>query len=196
MIDLKFILLTYLLGPVISVPYGLKYLRLSPYLIFFYLSLLYILALPVIFKALELGGHKKIYKTRIIRKICKSCEIKAEEEVERVKNSGDQLVRYFQKKLGHLGFYLAISLFTFLFGIFWAAALSYLLKVKRKRAVLAITIGILVGDLFWVSVIFYSLPLLNTQIIVLLVIAYLLLYGRKREIAIMKKVGRKMLKTS
>ena len=102
------------------------------------------------------------------------------------------MVTYFQRKLGHLGFYLAISFFTVLFGIFWAAIFSYWLKVEKKRAILAITLGVLIGNLLWVSIIFYSLPMLKTEIVILLIIAYLLIYGRQREIAIIKSLGKKV----
>jgi uncharacterized membrane protein len=188
---INFIILSYALGPIVAVPYGLRFLHLDPFSIFFSLTLLYLAAIPLIFKFLELGGHRKIYRGSILKKICKTCGIKAEEEVDRIRKTGDDTISYFEKKLGHLGFYFAISVFTFLFGIFWAAIFSYFLKVKRKRAVLAISSGIVFGNFFWVLVISYSLPMIKTEIILLLVVIYLLIYGRKRERDIMRKLGRK-----
>lgn len=191
MINFKFILLAYLFGPVVAVPYGLTSLHLLPWELFLYLSFLYLLSLPFLFKILELGGHTKIYQGRIIEKICQTCGIKAEKEVKKVEKSGNELLQYFQNKIGHLGFYLAISIFTFLFGVFLAALFSYLLKIKRKRAFLAISGGIFLGNFFWISVIYYSLPMMKLEFIFILLSIYLLLYGRKREIDIIKKIGKK-----
>lgn len=191
MIDLTFIALSYTLGPVVSIPYALQFLNLTPLDIFLYLSFLYLVMLPLIFQTFEFVGHRKLYRNNIIWKICRICDVKAEEEVKKVKKTGDSLIENFENRMGHLGFYIAIVAFTFLFGVFLAALLAYLLKVKRRRALWSISLGILFGNLFWVIVIAYSLPRLHFEFILLLLVIISLIYGRKREIDVLKKIGKK-----
>lgn len=180
---LNFILLAYTLGPVIAIPYGLRTLLLSPTQLFLLLTAIYIFPLPLIFKLIEFGGyHKRLYRGGIYERFSKITNKKVRE----ITNIGDEITKAFEKKLGHLGFYLAISIFTFLFGIFWAAFFSYLLRVKRKGAITSIALGVILGDIFWISVIYYSLPLMSTELILLLLIIYLLIYGRKREIKVVR----------
>ena len=192
MIDLTFIALTYALGPIASIPYALEFLRLSPAEIFIYLSLFYILALPLVFQAFEFVGHRKHYRSSMIQKICKTCNVTAENEAKKVRKTGDDLIENFENRLGHLGFYIAIAAFTFLFGVFLAAFFAYLLKVKRRRALWSISLGILFGNLFWVIVISYSLPRLHFEFIILLIVMMSLVYGRKREIEILKKISTRL----
>jgi len=196
MIDINFIILSYIFGPVISIPYAIEFLSYSPLEIFIILSSLYIIILPFIFKIFEFLGHRKIYRGNIIKKVCKICGIKAEEEVQKIKKKGDILIENFEKRAGHLGFYIAISVFTFLFGIFWATFLAYLLKVKRILAMWSISIGVLIGNSFWVLILTYSLSKLQLefiQFILLLIFVFLLFYGRRREIKILKKISGKLI---
>ncbi|MEM2918232.1 MAG: small multi-drug export protein [Candidatus Altiarchaeota archaeon] len=193
MMDITFVLLSYILGPIASVPYAIKFLNLGPVEIFLYLSFLYLAALPLIFKIFEFFRHKEIYEESIIRKICRVCDIKAKEEIEKVRKTGNVLIENFENKLGHLGFYVAISIFTFLFGIFLASILAYFLKIRKDRAMLCISIGALIGNFFWVLVITYSLPRLQSEFTLILFILAFLLYGKRREIEILRKVSGKLL---
>ncbi len=192
MIDFTFIALSYTLGPVVSIPYALQFLNLSSLDIFLYLSFLYILALPLIFQAFEFVGHRKLYRNSMIQKICKVCNVTAENEAKKVRKTGDDLIENFENRMGHLGFYIAIAVFTFLFGVFLAAFFAYLLKVKRKRALWSISLGILFGNLFWVIVISYSLPRPHFEFLLLLIVILSLIYGRKREFEILKKISVKL----
>lgn len=193
MIDITFVFLSYIFGPIISVPYAINFLNLNPFEIFLYLSLLYLAALPLIFKAFEFFKHKKIYRENLINKICKICNIKAKEEIEKVMEKGNDLIENFEKRVGHLGFYIAISIFTFLFGIFLASILAYLLKVKMSRAILFISLGVILGNLFWILVISYSLPIIQSEFALIIFIFAFLLYGKKREIEILKKISVRIL---
>ena len=192
MIDLTFIALSYTLGPVVSIPYALQFLHLSSLEIFLYLSFLYILALPLVFHTFEFLGHRKFYRNSMIQKICKVCNVTAENEAKKVRKTGDDLIENFENRMGHLGFYIAIATFTFLFGVFLAAFFAYLLKVKRRRALWSISFGILFGNLFWVIVISYSLPKLHFEFMLLLIVLMSLVYGRKREMDILKKISLKL----
>lgn len=183
---LEFIILAYLLGPVVAIPYGLGFL--SPFEIFIALSALYILALPVLFRFLEFAGYSRIYRISIFKKFSKITH----RSVKSVRETGDDIINAFEGRLGHLGFYLAISVFTILFGIFWAALFSYLLKVRERFAILAISIGIIFGNLFWLFwllVLRYSIPMTTSQMIIFGLFILLLIYGIKRERDTIRRVG-------
>ncbi len=183
---LKFIILAYALGPVFAIPYGLNFL--SPYEIFIALSALYILALPVLFRFLEFAGYRKIYRISIFKKFSKITH----KSVRSVREAGDDIINAFEGRLGHLGFYLAISVFTILFGIFWATFFSYLLKIRERFAILAISLGIILGNLFWLLVLRYSFPMTTFEMLIFGLFILLLIYGRKREMDVIKKIGLKL----
>lgn len=183
---LKFIILAYILGPVAAIPYGLNFL--SPFEIFIVLSALYILPLPIFFKFLEFGGHTRIYRISIFKKFSKITK----KSVARIIEEGDDIINAFEGRLGHLGFYLAVSVFTILFGIFWASFFSYLLKIKKKSAILAISIGVILGNIFWLLILRYSIPMTTSEMLIFGLFILLLIYGRKREMDVIRKIGIKL----
>lgn len=187
---LDFLFLAYLLGPIAAIPYGLYSMHLSPALVYVYLSLVYILPLPLIFKAYEYGGHyTKYYSDGIFKKFSKMTR----SQITEVMSNGHEIQEAFEQRLGHLGFYLAISVFTFLFGIFWAALFAYMLKVKRTEAIFSIAIGVFVGDAFWLIVTLNLLPMRTPlEILSYLVLLFLLIYGRKREMEAIKWAAEKI----
>lgn len=183
---LEFIILAYIFGPVVAIPYGLKFL--SPFEIFIALSAIYILPLPIMFKFLEFGGHRRIYRISIFKKFSKITN----KSVDNIKETGDDIINAFEGRLGHLGFYLAISIFTILFGIFWATFFSYLLRIREKSAILAISFGVILGNIFWLLILRYSIPMTTSEMLILGLLILLLIYGRKREMDVIRKIGMKL----
>jgi len=189
---LYFVLLAYLFGPVAAIPYGLYNLGLDPVSIYVYLSLVYVLPVPMIFWFFEFAGsYRKFYSLSFFRKFAKVTK----RSVKDVLSVGDELQEEFEQRLGHLGFYLAISVFTFLFGIFWASLFAYVLKVKKARAILSIAAGVLVGDAFWLLVTLEMLPLKTPlEVLSILVLISLVIYGRKREAEVIRWVESRLRK--
>jgi hypothetical protein len=175
---LNFILLAYLFGPVAAIPYALNVLHLSAVLVYLCLSVVYIAPLPVIFWALEYGGHyRKYYTEGIFRKFSKITNKKAADVI----NFGDEIQEAFEERLGQLGFYLALSVLTFLVGIFWAVLFAYVLKIKRTGAIMFIALGVVIGDAFWLIVTLNLMQKTPFEILFVILLVLLLLYGRKRE---------------
>jgi len=176
---LNFILLAYLFGPVAAIPYALNVLHLSAVLVYLCLSVVYIAPLPVIFWALEYGGHyRKYYTEGIFRKFSKITNKKAADVI----NFGDEIQEAFEERLGQLGFYLALSVLTFLVGIFWAVLFAYVLKIKRTGAIMFIALGVVIGDAFWLIVTLNLMQMKTPfEILFVILLVLLLLYGRKRE---------------
>ena len=187
---LDFILLAYLFGPVAAIPYALNVLHLTPAWVYIYLSAVYIAPLPVIFWALEYGGHyRKYYAQGIFRKFSKITHKKAADII----NFGDEIQEAFEQRLGHLGFYLALSVLTFLSGIFWAVLFAYVLKIKRTGAILFIAIGVVIGDAFWLIVTLNLMQMRTPlEILTLVLLVFLLIYGRKREMDAIRWVAAKV----
>lgn len=125
---INFIILASFVGPVGAIPYDLQVM--SPVDIFIILSILYLFPLPILFKLFEFGGtHRRIYRMRIFGRVSKI----ANRHIDEIIELEDRITDMFKRRWGHLGFYLSISLLTFLFGVFWASVISYMLMVKRKR---------------------------------------------------------------
>ncbi|MCK5345042.1 MAG: hypothetical protein KAR20_16645 [Candidatus Heimdallarchaeota archaeon] len=179
---LKFIILAYVFGPVIAIPYGSGIFSSEE--IFIYLLIIYILPLPVLFKVLEFIEHNGLYRMAIFRKFSKVTHKKVQE----VMADGDDILHLYETRMGYVGFYVAIAIFTFLFGIFWATLLSYLLRTRRSRAILAIGTGVVLGNIFWSIVLMYSIRMTQMQMALLGVGTYLIIYGRGMEIKVIKKI--------
>jgi len=182
---INFIILASFVGPVGAIPYGLQVM--SPVEIFIILSILYLFPLPILFKLFEFGGtHRRIYRMRIFRRVSKI----ANRHIDEIIELEDRITDMFKERWGHLGFYLSISLMTFLFGVFWASVISYMLMVKRKRAMLAIGAGVLMGNLFWLLLIEYFKTMITPIEIMAIVILFpLLMYGVKREMETIREIA-------
>ncbi len=180
-----FLLLAVFLGPAGSVSFGLGIL--SPLDVFIILTLLYVLPIPVIFKLFEYGGHhRRIYRTRIYRK---AAEITGRRMDELLKQ-GDEIITLFKENIGQLGLYLTVVLFTLIFGVFWASLFSYLLLVKRKRAIASMTVGVMLGNIFWIVFALYSRSLIKpVEMALLALLIPVWVYGAKREIEILRKIA-------
>ncbi len=187
---LEFIVLAYTLGPMATIPYGLDVMSMSPLEIFFALSILYITPIPFLFKFFELGGrHRELYRKTLFKKVSRITD----EKVDDVMKMGGKITRMFQQRLGHLGFYLSIVLFTFLFGVFWAAFVSYILMVKRKRAIFSISVGAILGNIFWLFLIEHFMGFITPiEMITIAVLIPLLIYGSKREMKVIKEIVAKL----
>jgi len=183
---LNFIILAMVLGPAGSIPYGLEIL--SPLEIFIILLLLYTLPIPFIFKLFEYGGHhRRIYRMRIFKK---ASEITGK-EIEDMIEKGDRITSLFEKRMGHLGLYATIVIFTIVFGVFWASLFSYLLMVKRRRAIYSMIIGIIMGNTFWIIVISYFRSVIKPlEMMLIAILIPLWIYGTKREMDILKKIAK------
>lgn len=186
---LYFVFFAYTLGPLVTISYGLNVLSLSPLEVFTYLSLLNILPLPLLFWFFDFGRSREIYRMRIIRRISKLTSFRFEEVV----SEGDRITTMFEERLGHIGFYFSISLFTFVFGVFWAAVLSYFLAVNRKIATLCISAGVIVGNVFWLMMIeFFREYLTYSSIMFIGLFMLFLAYGSRQEMKVLKEIASKL----
>ena len=187
---LELIILAYVAGPVVAIPYALG-LGLDAISIYLYLAVIYIAPLPLIFEACYVGNYyRKVYRGALMRKFSKI----SHKHVSELFQMGDEIQKKFEERLGHLGFYLAISVFTILSGIFWATLFAYFLKVHRLRAIIAIAAGVLVGDAFWLLIALKLSPVTKPYeslmiMFMLALIVSLIIYGRKREMEVINKVS-------
>lgn len=187
---LNYLLLAYLFGPVAAIPYALNVMDLSPELVYVSLTAIYIAPLPAIFYALEYGGH---YRRRYSKGLFRNFSRITKKKIEEVISFGDEIQDAFEHRLGHLGFYLALSVLTFLVGIFWAVLFAYALKIKKTHAILFISLGVVVGDAFWLMVTVSLLPMTTPfEVLSVLLLFSLIVYGRKREISAIRWVESKI----
>lgn len=184
---INFIILAYFFGPVMAIPYGLNIMHLSPWLVYVYLAAVYIIPLPLFFWVLERGGHyKRHYKLAIFRKFSRITNKKVADVV----SFGDEIQEAFEQRLGHLGFYLALSVLTFLVGILWAVPFAYVLKIKKTGAIAFIALGVFVGDAFWLLVTLNLLQMRTPfEILTVLILLALIAYGKKREMDVIRWVA-------
>lgn len=184
---LEFLFLSYVFGPVAAIPYALNYMNLSPGMVYLYLACVYIIPLPLIFGLFRLGNYyRRRYRSSLLKKFSRI----SRKHISEVMAFGDEIQQGFEERLGHLGFYGAISVFTFLFGIFWASLFAYILGVDRSKAIISIAAGVLFGNAFWLLVILNFLPLKTpVEVLALLAVVWLVVYGWRRETEVIKKIA-------
>lgn len=175
---IKTVLLTYLFGPAIGLPFagGEVDLALVAGLVLFLQALTAI----VIFKILHFVDYGSQCKRHVINKIC----LFTEKEIVEVRKNADTLIDRFHRRGGHHGYYISLVFFSFAFGFVWAVVIAYSLKLRRRYSFIPILLGSSFSFAFWFLVLQYSLNFVTAEGFTMLSISMALLffsYGRIRE---------------
>jgi len=134
-------------GPALALSYGLP--KFGPLSCFILLSIEYILSILVIHLALAKFGLQYRFKNKIFHKV----SAMVHERGRKLALKMDDVAGKFNKELGDLGFYLALTSFTFLFGVYWAALAAFLLQVELSQAISSMSVGAVLSVGFWTYVI-------------------------------------------
>jgi hypothetical protein len=180
----------YLIGPAAAITSGLGFMNASQLYVVLFIS--YTAPLPLVFYLLGYFDCLGKCQNRVRLAFAKinSYQMKAS------KNSSEWIFRKFNDMWGELGYDLSIMFLSFAFGFLWASVIAYAMRLNKRRAVIFITLGTVLGLNFWFAVTVFSLGFLDPKIItaVLLVFAAVsFVYGNFREKMVLRGIGR-MLK--
>lgn len=140
------------------------------------ISAIHIALVPIWFGIFKFIKYELQYKKRFVRNILGKTRSR------KLKLAIDRNFQEFERKVGQFGFGVGVVGFTLLFGIFWAVLGAYLLNVKKRTMMMAVTIGAVTSALFWTlafAVLVGSLP--NPWVLYLIVtILTFALIGHKK----------------
>ncbi|MBM3308663.1 MAG: hypothetical protein FJY77_00250 [Candidatus Altiarchaeales archaeon] len=164
------------LGPAFALAYGLR--EFTPEVCFISLTVTYIVSVALIQILLSKLGLESRFKNKVFSKVSEMVQARGKKLAVKM----DDLAYKFKKKFGDFGFYLALTSFTFVFGVYWAGLVAYLLRLDLWRAVYAIATGTLLSVGFWMYVV--TKGNLNPEAVTLfflVVTVVSIIYGSLRE---------------
>ncbi|MCS7131418.1 MAG: small multi-drug export protein [Hadesarchaea archaeon] len=185
------ILIMMALGPIGAVPYAIEH-GMSILQATAIVCSLNVVLVPVWFGIMELFGYSKRYHRYLTNR---ALEYVARRSAEFQRNI-QAYVGEFERRLGHIGFFIALTIFSFIFGVVWPTIGAYFLNVKRTPALISISIGA-IGNaaLFGLASvgILKFMPSPRTLYLSLMVLTgVFLFYGKLREIRVLRSVLRKL----
>jgi len=137
------IALTFILGPLGSVPYcfsnGLSVLETAVLI-----SIIHTALVPVWFAILELVRYRLIYENRLVKRITRGAWSRSQ----KIRSSIEKNTREFERRVGQKGFGLGVVAFTFTFGVSWAALAAVMLNIKKSTIIYSIAVGAVASSIF------------------------------------------------
>jgi MFS family permease len=187
---LEFIILSYLFGPAVAIPFAWDILPI--WAVFLFILASHLIVLPLFFAIFSLAGYKDMGKRRVVRRISSGMN----REIEEVRENTVEILELFTKRYsGFLGYYLAIVFISFSLGFGWAAVLAFSLKLPRLRSYIAILSGTILSFVFWYLVFLNSIQFIGARVMMLfgvMVGILLLFYGNVKENEAVENVAGKL----
>jgi uncharacterized membrane protein len=185
------ILLMMTVGPIGAVPYAIEH-GMSILQATVVVCSLNVALVPTWFGIMELFGYSKRYQKYITGK---ALEYVAERSAEFQKNLQACVVE-FERRMGHIGFFMGLTAFSFIFGVVWPTIGAYLLNIKRTPALISISVGA-VGNavLFGLAAvgILKFMPSPKVLYLSLLTLTGIFMfYGKLREMKVLKSILRRL----
>jgi len=185
------ILLTMTVGPVGAVSYAIDR-GLSPLQATVVVCSVNVALVPMWFGIMEFFGYSRRYHKYLANKALKYVSRRSAE----FQRNLQVCVTEFERRLGHIGFFVGLTVFSFIFGVVWPSIGAYFLNIKRAPALISISIGA-IGNaiLFGLAAIgmLQFVPSPRTLYIGLmgLTVAFLF-YGKLREIRVLQSIVRRL----
>lgn len=163
-------------GPALALSYGLR--EFTPLYCFLILSLTYVISVVAIHLILLWFGLQYRFRNKIFSRASAMVKERGNELALKM----DDVVVKFRKEFGDWGFYLALVSFTFVFGVYWAGLIAFILQVDLWRAIFSIGVGAVLSVAFWTYIILeHNLDPMTVTLFFLLLTILLILYGLVRE---------------
>ncbi|MGC8817311.1 MAG: hypothetical protein ACP5PX_05880 [Candidatus Hadarchaeum sp.] len=144
MVSFLFIIVsTFIFGPLGSTPYcfsqGLSIIETAVLV-----SIVHAALVPIWFLILEVIRYRLIYENRLLRRITSGAWAKSGSIRARLERNAKE----FERRVGQKGFGLGVVVFTFTFGVSWAALAAVMLNIKKSTIIYSIAIGAVASSVF------------------------------------------------
>lgn len=151
-------------------------------------SLIHVGLVPVWFCVFQLVGYTVRYEMRVLNKFSRYGKIGRS-----LRRAARSNLKEFERRVGQLGLGLGTVVFTFIFGISWAALIAFILNVRRGTVFLSIALGAFASGIFW-SAVFAGLSDLVPNLWVMYVLglaltAWFMTYSRRKERRVIEEMS-------
>ncbi len=188
----QFLFISVVFGPGMAISYGLGNPLFRPLAHLSLLLLFELLSVLFLYSILHLLPTEKRFENKILDKVATYIHKSRREIVGRA----GELTLSFRRSFGDLGFYMALGLVSFAYGVYVAGIVAYFLRIRLKRAIIAISIGGAVAIVFWWYMALGLVPFLTPTIVFMVVTgasAFFLVYGWVRENRILRSMAGEFL---
>ena len=188
----QFLAVAVVFGPGMAISYGLSNPVFRPVAHLSFLLLFEVLSVLFLYSVLHLLPTEKRFENKLLDRVAVHMHKSRKDMVSTL----DTLSGHFRRNFGDLGFYMALGLLSFAYGVFVAGAVAYFLKIRLKRAMVAISLGGAVAILFWWYMALGLIPFLTPTMIFVAVTGASLVffaYGWVREKRIIERVSEQLL---
>jgi len=191
----QFLAVAVAFGPGMATSYGLGNPVFRPVAHLSFLLLFEVLSVLFLYSVMHLLPTEKRFQNKLLDRVA----IHMHESRKDIVSTLDTLSRHFRRNFGDLGFYMALGLLSFAYGVFVAGAVAYFLRIRLKRAMVAIGLGGAVAIVFWWYMALGLIPFLTPTMIFIAVTGASLVffaYGWVRENKVIRKISTGLLEKS
>ena len=188
-----FWIISILLGPGLAISYGLENPSFNPAAHLLGLILVQTASIAVVYLILHILPTDIRFKNKVLSKVMKQAHDTKDDVITVLHN----VTGIFKKNFGDLGFYMALGFISFAYGVYIASIIAYLLKIKLKRAVIAIASGGAFAVIFWYFLALGYIPFITPVTVFATVTAIsiiFMIYGIIRENRIIKNMAGMVIK--
>jgi uncharacterized membrane protein len=183
----RFIIISALFGPGMGISYGLENPAFKPVAHLFTLLIVNILAIILIYAALRKVSFEKKYENHILNKVI--AQVQGSQKG--MEDTMNKVSSRLEKRLGRIGYYLALSLITFAYGAYIGGAIAFFVNVRMKQAMVSIAIGSVFAFIFWWYLAIGVIPFITPTMVFVVVTGIsvlLMVYGFVKEKKMIKQI--------
>lgn len=176
----EFLLISIFLGPGLAISYGLGDPGFNPAANLISLLLLETLGVAIVYFILRTVPTDIRFNNRILNRVAHHLRGTRTAAVKTLENVSE----LFTSRIGDMGFYVALAFISFAYGVYVAAIVAYLLKVRLRRAMVSIASGGAVAIIFWYFMALGYVPFItpvSVFVLVTMLSAIFITYGYFQE---------------
>jgi uncharacterized membrane protein len=184
----NFLIISIFLGPGLAISYGMENPSFRPAAHLFTLMAFQCLGIAIVYILLRVLPTDIRFNNKVLDKVVDYLHDTRDGVVKTL----DNVTSIFKKNFGDLGFYAALGFISFAYGVYIAAAVAYVLKVKIRRAMVSISIGGAIAIVFWYFLALGYIPFITPVSVFIAVTglsAVMMIYGYSRENRTIRRIA-------
>jgi uncharacterized membrane protein len=183
-----FLIISIFFGPGLAISYGLENPAFRPPAHLFTLLAFECLGVAIVYIILKKLPSDIRFNNKVLDKVVDHVHDTRDGVLKTMEN----VTGLFRKNFGDLGFYFALAFISFAYGVYIAAAIAYILRVRIRRAMISIASGGAFAIVFWYFLALGYIPFITPTsvfITVTTISAVLMIYGYFRENRIVRMLA-------
>lgn len=140
-----FLITSVFFGPGMAIYFGLDNPNFNPTANLPMLLIVETVAIILVYIGLSKLPKSTRFKHRLMKKATSTVRNGRQDIEKKLQNASEN----FKGTFGELGFYMALALISFAYGVYISAVVAYFMNVEIKRAVASIAVGGAIAIVFW-----------------------------------------------